>query len=247
MGLTFLTPTNSFVRFDGALPENHCIFGQQQYCLPVLEDSDVQFQFVVQTDTVEEADALCTLGESGLSIGLVRDCVQEGFDVEFAESPQRFRLSDFQVLYTWSHGLTGAIVEYSLMECFYIRIEIGAESACSNCFQRVGNGCFTSVIEYGNSENFAGFNYCNSGAVEGDESADCEPYIISFVNQTTLTIPYTTALQNRFGQVPTVQTWIYDTGGQLVNMGILATFDNMPPTQLYFDFGGLASGVIVIR
>lgn len=217
----------------------------QSFCLPVLNESDIAFQFVVQADTVEEADALCTLDGSGIDIGLVTDCDQLEFDVEFSELPERYRLSSFQVLYNWPHGFPGMLGFYSLNDCFYIRLVI-EETYCSNCFQRIGNECFSSVIDYGNNDDAFGFSYCNSNPIDS-EAGMCEPYIVEFVNQTTLVIPYTSFLSDKFGDIPTVQVWIYDGSGQLVNMGITATFDAYPVTTINFDFGGLASGVIIIR
>lgn len=244
---SIITPTNSFVRFDGEAPESHCIHGTFDTCLPVYVESDVAFQFVVQAGTVEEADDLCTIGDTGISIGMVSDCDQADFDVSFDELPERYRISDLQVLYNWPHGVPGMLGFYNEGDCFFIRVVIDEVNYCSNCFQRIPDDCFTSVLEFGNDENFAGYNYCNSGEATVDGTTVCEPTIVEFINQETLNIPYTAALQDMYGTVPTVQTWIYDTNGDLVNMGITASFDAMPPTMISFDFGGTASGIIVIR
>lgn len=220
-------------------------------CLPVLADDDVNFQFIVQAATEQEADDLCQIGESGIRIGLVRDCDQPDFDIEFLELPDRFRISPTQLLYNWSHGFPGMTAEFAVSECFFVRVIVPEAyppyAGCSNCFQRIDASCFSSVIEYGNDENFAGFNYCGSGGDETDISGLCEPTIITFLNQETLTIPYTAAMQVMYGQVPTVQVWLYDMGGNLVNAGIQVQFDAMPPTLITADFGGMASGVMVIK
>jgi len=241
-----ITPRNSFVRFDGDTPENHCIFGQQEWCLPVLEASDIAFQFIAEAATVEDADLLCTFAESGLAIGLYRNCLDVVPDVELTEQPERYRISPLQVLYVWPHGVPGFDTEYDLNECFYIKITVGDTSECSNCFQRIGNGCFTSVIEYGNDESSFGFAYCAGETVDGDQAGTCDPYIVEFFSKSTLAIPYTAGLKFLYGDFPTVQVWISD-GTNLVNMGIQATFDAYPPTLINFDFGGTADGIIVIR
>jgi hypothetical protein len=247
MAYQVLTPTNAFVRFDNEQPEEHCVHGEFKQCLPVFAESDIAFQFVVQAETTEEADALCTIGASIVAMGLVTDCDQEEFDVLFEEMPERYRISDLQVLYNWTHGLPGMLGFYDEGECFFIRVEVAEIYRCSNCFQRLPDDCFTSVVEYRNDENFGGYNYCNSGqtAVEGDTT--CEPTVIQFVNKETLNIPYTAGLQSMYGTIPTVQAWIYDTNGDLVNMGISIKFDDMPPTMIMFDFGGEASGIVKIR
>lgn len=246
MGLTIVTPTASFVRFDGENTVNHCIHGEFTQCLPVYAEADIAFQFVVQADTEEEADALCSPYNSGLQIGIVRTCDDEGFAVEFDEMPDRYRISTLQVLYNWEHGLPGMIGEIEIAECFYIRVIVGETTGCSNCFQRIPDDCFTSVVEYGNDENFAGFNYCNGDGVDTPDAADCEPTVVQFTNKETLAIPYTAQMVAKYGDVPTVQVWIY-VDGVLTNVGIVATFDAMPPTMINVDFGGLGSGIIVIR
>jgi len=247
MGLTILTPTNSFVRFDGENTVNHCIHGSFTQCLPVFGEADVAFQFMVEADTVGEADDLCSPYNSNLQIGLVRDCGQEAFDVTFSELPDRFRISDLQVLYNWPHGFPGMLAEMAIGECFYVRVVVDETvTGCSNCFERIADDCFSSVVEYGNDENFAGFNYCNSGAVDSGEAATCDPTVVTFTNVATLSIPYTTSLQDKYGQVPTVQVWIY-VDGVLQNVGVVATFDAMPPNFINVDFGGTSSGIVVIR
>jgi hypothetical protein len=245
MGYVITSPTNSFIRFDGEPTIQHCIFGELTSCLPIYSDGDIAFQFVVQADTVEEADALCTPGESGIQIGIVRDCEQEGFDVEFNEQPERFRISPLQVLYNWPHGVPGMNANIDNGECFHIRVIVDEVNYCTNCFYRIPEDCFTSVIDYGNDDDFAGFNYCNGSAV--DDVDICTPLVVQFTNQSMITIPYTASLAARFGPVPTVQVWVYNPEGELQNMGITATFDAMPPTLITVDPGGPSSGIIVIR
>jgi len=246
MAYEIINPTNSFVQFgsDGSI--QHCIFGEINLCLPVFTDDDIAFQFVVQADTPEEISILCNPYEPGIRMGIVRLCDQVGFDVEFEELPDRYRVSSRQLLYNWPHGMPGMVGEIDMQECFYIRVIIDGVNYCSNCFQRISEDCFTSVVEYGNDDNFAGFNYCNSEGVNAD-STTCEPEIINFTNKETLSIPYTTSMQNKYGSVPTVQVWIYDGGGILTNMGVVATFDTMPPNFINIDLGGTSSGIIVIR
>lgn len=248
MAYTIITPTNSFISFTDSGIINHCVHGVFSTCLPVYAESDIAFQFVVEADTEAEADALCIPYGSGIEMGIVLDCDQVGFTSEFEESPERFRISTLQVLYNWPHGVPGMVANVPQETCFYIRVVVDEVSYCTNCFQRIPNDCFTSVVEYGNEENFAGFNYCNAGAIDsGGDDTTCDPEIYSFTNQEQVVIPYTTSLQDRFGQVPTVQVWIYDENSVLTNMGVVAQFDAMPPTQITINMGGTASGIIVIR
>lgn len=166
----------------------------------------------------------------------------------FTETPELYRISDFQVLYNWAHGLPLATDVFAIGECFQIKMIIDEVEYCSNCFQRIGDDCHTSVLDYGNDENSHGFNYCGGGPVEdgggGDEN--CAPLFITFTNVPTLTVPWTASLQAAYGDVPNIQTWIYDLSGVLVRAVIREELDTYPPTELRFDFGGPASGVIRI-
>lgn len=239
---SILSPANSFIQFGESSNFESCNFADINLCLPVLNDDDVNFQFVVQ-GTIEEMDALCGLTNDLVDIGISRNCL--GFEVQFAENPDRYRISDYQVLFNWPHGLTGFSTVVDVGECFMILVRVDGVYFCSNCLQRINGTCHTSVIEYGNEDNFAGFNYCNSEGVVSEADTDCEPLFVPFTNQSTLTIPYTASMLAKYGNAPTIKTWIYE-GTELVNMSIRQAMDTYPPNNLLFDFGGLASGVIKI-
>lgn len=245
MAYRILSPTNSFVQFFESNLIQSCNYADITLCLPVYEEDDVYFQFVVSADSSEEADALCDLDNSMVVIGLAQNCAG-GLIKTFEEKPNRFRISETQVLYNWSHGLPGFADVVNVGACFVIKVTIDESvDACSNCFNRIASDCHTSVIEYGNEDNFAGFNYCNSAGVD-PETDTCDPTFISFTNQSTLVIPYTASMQAKYGTVPTIKVWIYE-GTELVNMTVRQAFDAYPPTELRFDFGGNATGIIKIN
>lgn len=252
MALTIINSPHSFIRFNETPEAALCIWGSVDFCLPVYDPEDVYFQFVIE-GTESEIDMLCTQSGNEMTVSLVNDC--DGEDIlTFSEKPERFRLSVTQALYNWTHGLPGFTGPVSVGECFRIKLTVDAlpydtETFCSNCLERIGDDCFTSVIEYGNDEDGFGFKYCYGGDIAGGGSSggDCEPTIITFVSVPTVTIPYTALLQSKYGDFPTVQVWIYDGTGQLLNMGITAAFDTYPPTVINIDLGGPASGIVVIR
>lgn len=245
MPYSIQSPRNSFVQFGESSTIQSCNFADITLCLPVFEDDDVYFQFIVSADTQEEADALCDLENSLVVVGLAENCAGNLIKT-FTEKPDRFRISEFQVLYNWSHGLPGFTDVVNVGGCFVIKVTIDETvDACSNCFNRISSDCHTSVLEYGNDDNFAGFNYCNSEGVD-PATEDCDPTFISFTNQATLVIPYTASMIAKYGNVPTIKTWIYD-GTELVNMTVRQAFDAYPPTELRFDFGGASTGIIKIN
>jgi hypothetical protein len=247
MAYRIISPQNSFVQFGGSDIATSCNYRDIPFCLPVFEEEDIYFQFVIEADSIEETDALCDLQNELLTVGISGECPGP-FIHQFTEKPDRFRISDFQVLYNWSHGLPGIFSVVHVGDCFFIRVEADELllSDCSNCLQRIGSNCHTSVLEYGNEDNFAGFNYCNSAGVDSGGEVDCSPTFVSFTNAATLTIPYTAAMQAKYGNIPTLKAWLYDTNGNLVNMSVSQSFDAYPPTQLMWDFGGIASGIIKI-
>jgi len=258
MAITLINSTHSFIRFNETAADPLCIWGAVDFCLPVYDPEDIYFQFVID-GTESEIDSMCTQSGDEVVVQLVADCAGEIL-LTFDEKPDRYRLSETQVLYNWTHGFPGFTVPVAVGECFKILLTIQAtpygypeetDTFCSNCFERIGDDCYTSVVEYGNDEDAFGFKYCYGGDLEGSgsggSSTECEPTIVTFVGVPTLAIPYTTFLQSKYGVFPTVQVWIYDGSGQLINMGITAAFDTYPPSMINLDFGGTASGIVVIR
>jgi hypothetical protein len=249
MAYSITSPAQSFIQFSETGIIDHCIFDNIRFCLPVYDPNDVAFQAYIN-GTESEIDALCGVYGTPIAIGIVNACDDPDFLLEFTANPYNdvpeiFRISATQLLVNWAHGVPGFTSVINYNECFKIRIQIGLIKFCSNCLERTTDNCFTSVIEYSCDENCYGFNYCGSGTTEAEELS-CEPTIITFTNQSTLTIPYTQSLQDKYGPVPTVQVWISD-GTNLVNMGITATFDAYPVNVISLDFGGPATGIIVIK
>ncbi len=257
MAITIISPANSFIRFGESEQAPLCIWGNINFCLPVYDPEDVYFQFIIN-GTSYEIDSLCTQDASEITVELVTECGDTPL-LTFAEKPERFRLGETQVLYNWRHGLPGFQDVVAVNKCFKIQLTIIATPygypdedliTCSNCFERIASDCFTSVVEYSNEEDAFGFKYCDGGMVAGggdDPSVNCDPVITTFVNESTLSIPYTAYLHSKFGDFPDVKAWIYDGTGQLINMGITIAFDTYRPTMINLDFGGPASGIVVMR
>jgi hypothetical protein len=250
MAYSITSPPQSFVQFSETGVIDHCVFDNLRFCLPVFEDGDVAFQFYIN-GTESEIDALCGVYGTPIGIGIVSSCDDQDFLLEFTanpynDEPEIFRVSDTQLLVNWSHGVPGFTNVIGYNECFKIRIEIGAVQFCSNCLERTSDNCFTSVIEYSADENAFGFNYCGSGTTDQGELS-CEPTIITFANQGSLSIPYTQMLRDKYGPVPNVSAWIDDGSGNLLNMSITISFDAYPVNVISADFGGLATGIVVIK
>lgn len=246
------SPRFSFVRFDEEQHETCNPLGVG-FCLPVFAFDDVAFQFIVEADTEAEADALCVLDSNMIAMGLVGwndDCSSPFLlDLTATNDFERFRISPTQLLYNWPHGFPGFDSFIGVGDCFKIVMEVGDDLVvCSNCFQRVNADCYTSVVEYGSSQNIFGFNYCGSGGVTEDEEEEVceEPTIFQFVNATEIDYDYTPVLQAKYGVVPTVKIYIDDGSGNFVEPIIQVGFDAYPPTKILADLGGAATGFMKI-
>jgi hypothetical protein len=245
MSYSIITPRFSFVRFDGSeLTGESCNFADINFALPVFAVDDLAWQFVISTDEVDDTE-LCSASATPLQMGIVLDCGDAGLLYEFTGVPQRFLVATGQVLFNWTHGVQGLYDNVEIGECFYVKIIFEGNEWCSNKMQRIGDDCHTTVLEYGADENAFGFAYC-AGELVGDATDPCEPLFVTFNNKSTLTLPWTASLANRYGDAPSIQTWIYDSDGLLTRMLIREAMDAYPPTYLTFDFGGPASGVIRI-
>lgn len=246
MAYSIISPRFGFVQFSESDYIESLSNGDALSCLPVFEASDVAFQVIIR-GLEAEAGNLCGEGSSLIRVGIVQDC-GEGFLIEFSESAQLFRLNTTDILMNWPHGLTGFSSVISVNDCFRIKIIVDGTPFCSNCFTRIRNDRYTSVVEYGSEENSFGFNYCG-GVLVGEEDGvqiDCTPVEIEFFNQLSVNIPYTASLRNKFGDMPTVKVWIYNSSGELQDMGVQITMDAYPPNNISIDMGGPASGIIKI-
>ena len=103
-----------------------------------------------------------------------------------------------------------------------------------------------TCIEFEARNGNGGKNIIGCPCLEDIEGC-CYPTVVPFTSVATLDIPYTSQMALKYGDVPTVQTWIYDGLGRLVFMGISASFDANPVTLISLDFGGVASGIVVIK
>lgn len=254
MAISIISPSASFIRFNVPV-EEHCIFGEVDFELPVVYANDHSFQWIMQGSTEGEANSLFS---ATVRVGLVRDCDDASFAIEFGQTYNRSKLAPTQVLYNWGSGYPGFTSVIGVGECFHFRIELNGVTWCSNVMKRFAVNdpevCWQSVIDYSNS-NGAGFGFFScgpgtglgSGGDDGDEdSANCLPTVITFTNVPTVSVPYTAEMIDKYGEVPTVQVWIYDTNGALVNMGVQAQLLGSPINQIFVDNGGPGSGKIRI-
>src|SRR4029077_8456341 len=97
MALHIISPKNSFVQFAESDSITGCGVESFSLCLPVLNDNDVAFQFIIQADSEGEADILCDRANDQITIGICTDCSEDTI-LDFTDKPSRSRLSPTQVL-----------------------------------------------------------------------------------------------------------------------------------------------------
>jgi hypothetical protein len=254
MAVNILSPKFSFIEFDRNTPVVSNNFEVQGMCLPYVDNNDIAFQFLTYTSTKAETDFICA-SNPAFRMGLVFNPgdLATFYDMPVGNQPSRYRLDDTTILWLWPHGFPGvAHGDFGAYgKCFYIRVEIATDLGWtafhSNCFQYIQSDAFTAVVEYGGDENQFGFNYCfDDDVLVPGSPAICVPTFLPFNNLSTLIIPVTAQMTDMYGSLPSAQVWIYDVTGELVETYIRAAYDAYPPTQLRFDFGGPASGVIKI-
>lgn len=127
------SPKYSFVQFNAAEPDA-CCNGINSVCLPVVFSTDLNFQ--LSSDTAPG------------NLQVVR------LNGELVSSNSGF-VSEGNNVYSWKSpiDLTGLACD----ECFQLKIG----TLLSNCFIKRCDDCFTSILEYVNDEDYAGFAYCN--------------------------------------------------------------------------------------
>lgn len=249
MSISIQAPRFSFVQFNESDNYSNCLGESIQLCLPVFQDDDVKFQFILTGTTEYEANLLAA-ATSPVTIGIVTDCDGEMITTFDPSLVERFKIGATHVLFNFKEGLTDFADFIEVSDCFMIKVLVSIDgndySFCSNCFQRIDDDCHTSVVEYGADDNAFGFNYCAGVDEELIQSGECEPTFITFTNQATLAIPYTAGLIASYGNFPTVDVWIRDENNDLVKMVVEVKLDAYPPTVININFGGPATGLIKI-
>lgn len=77
----------------------------------------------------------------------------------------------------------------------------------------------------------------------------CEPTRISFVNESSSTIQYTTQMQNTYGSKPRVFVYYYDDiTGEFYQSNFFTVINyNITTQTITVDHGGPQTGFIIIR
>lgn len=250
------SPEHSFVRFD---QEPEPIGSPQtEFAFPMIDDDDVAFQFIIETDTEQEANQLCDIGHTKIHVGITQQAGNvfdlDYFTAPYNMKPERYRIAPNRVLYNWEFGAPDFSDVIGPEKCFRFMVRVELSTGISyhkttSRFMRIAADEYTSVLEYGSPKNAFGFVYCGyyEDDPTGNDSETCIDYVQPFSNQSVLVIPYTQAMRDQYGDAPTVDVYIYDsTTGKFQKTIVSIGLDAVPPTVITVDLGGPASGFIKI-
>ncbi len=172
MSIIIHSPRNSFIKFGSSESEDSCCDSGEQFCIPVIEDDDLVFQFSIITETVAMRNSLWNRdpGEDA-KLSLVRslDPLDEAKSFTVADGLyfDKYITGDKELTYIWRVPLFEFENYISCDQCFYLGLTIHWSDAeddillYSNCLIRKCDSCYTSRVEYYGNEDYDEFNYCN--------------------------------------------------------------------------------------
>jgi hypothetical protein len=127
------SPKYSFIQFGQE--DTPCCNGATTICLPIYTNNDLQFQVISDS----APGSLQVVKENGDVVSS-----QSGF-VDLGDN-----------YYAWASPID--FTGLANNECFQLKIG----TALSNCFRKIVDDCYTSILEYYNDEDYAEFIYCNA-------------------------------------------------------------------------------------
>lgn len=170
MSIAITNPTNSFVRFNEIEPTPQC--GREiGICLPVYAQTDVRFQMIINVGKNESLNLYARI------VSQCSEPVPNNYNGFYSGTFTKYLLSSsnhYGDTYLVVLNLLGEteLEAIECGECFYIQlvrrttqiigendIDIYSAVGCSNCFYRICDPCFTSVISYRCDEDAFGFDY----------------------------------------------------------------------------------------
>lgn len=180
------SPKYSFIQFKENWNEEQamCCNLDEQDVLPILKPDDLAFQFVVElenttagwavvnkimSEPVSNVELFIEYGEAGES------SIIHNLTTEDGGLFTRYRIAGNKILYTWNTPFTGMNEYLECGKCYRLGIKLVTEdetvvlneiTAVSNKIIRsCDNGCYTSVLQYSNEEDYADFYYCDDTSV----------------------------------------------------------------------------------
>jgi len=155
--MTITSPKYNFVRF-GSPEENPCCDMDNTFCVPIFSDSDNFFQVKTDADATLQLVLLRGTGNdaSTLSANTLRNWTS-GDGLSF----DKYNTGPGAYIHVWQHAFFNFATYIKCDECFQLALIGGDAPVFSNPFKRICSDCYTSIVEFYNDDNYAGFEYCN--------------------------------------------------------------------------------------
>ena len=162
--ITIESPKHSFIQFSNLQQVDYCD-DYPASCLPIAYEDDISFQIIATTETEAEANYLCNnTGIIKVRLQYADDCENTGsYIVEYTPNFkfERLRTGEKRIILFWQHGLPDINNLVYIGNCFVIQLILpDGRVLCSNCFEMIGEDCYTTVIEYASPSDNFGFMYC---------------------------------------------------------------------------------------
>lgn len=174
--MEIISPKYSFVKFNSPEAFNNCCTGEQNFCIPVINEDDTYFQFAIRGDTLDEGNTIFAVDVANIELILLRGTANDdstivantirNWTITDALTFEKYRTATNEVTYQWRDIFKDIATLLNCDECFQLAIkatitEDNILKGISNCFVRKCSDCFTSVLEYFNDDDYAEFRYCN--------------------------------------------------------------------------------------
>lgn len=171
-------PKNNFIKFHelDAVDESGACCDDGMFCLPVLDETDVKFQFRRVFSTQSEAFAMATADGKVAQLCLLKGTgntsltwaanLLRNFFVDDGLEFLKTITGPGEVTFYWAHGIP-TISGKTCDECFELAMIIqapGEESQdvthISNCIKKICDPCYSTVIEWLCDDDTYDFRYC---------------------------------------------------------------------------------------
>jgi hypothetical protein len=149
---------NSFITFNDELflTQRECAI-VKPFCLPVFEASDITFQFTLNSTS--------SFSEINSRIRIRTKSLDGTFSFVTGYTKYTYEVATNNYLIVIKLSNSTLLDAYNVGECFQIDFalsfdgEIYFNQTANQCFQRIADTCFTSVVDFNNNENAFGFIY----------------------------------------------------------------------------------------
>lgn len=173
--ISIVSPNNSFVKFGAEENISTCCEGDDNFCIPVVEETDTWFQVNLECindtvlqqifDSAPENFQLILLSGTGNTAGTyVANTLRNWKDDGLLFT--KFKTAETVATILWKQNFKDIKTLVACDECFELALVVIVDSityvAISNCFIRKCEDCFLSVLEYTNEKDDFEFSYCNT-------------------------------------------------------------------------------------